>query len=365
MIPSTLKAKNQIEFKTVSENHIENLVDRSCFRQYSQVPSQYSINCFLASIECFAIENNLVDDISLCHFEHGFSIFSDGSGTVDSVQIDNAWPFVESHEMMAGRVMQRLKNRCGLTTTLEIAIDSSSFLARLKDLNYHTICIYDIFNLETRAEYQSKHGLSVVIINGYDEKSKYFGILERKNGQSYTSLDNMKTSIDYYLKQKKGCHLFHLVKVEPTEAYNDICIQQDLERIIDHYYSPEQNQGANGIEELNRLYPDLLAHNRAFVIPGAVKFFGERFANARFLKRLIEVGHPFALSHKEHLLKLITLYDELGQLWRSFDVFHMYSVGNNDHSILRRNIPILSSIKDKERECILSLEALLKTGFVS
>lgn len=349
-------------FISLSQDDVSVVFDPLCLDVYENRPDPCSINCFIACIESYAKRHNLVEDISLCHFEHEFHLFSSGKIDVNDVRLDNAWPHVETQGMVTHRVMERLRERVGLTVTQEVAYSFDAWVARLEQLSFKTFTLYDVYNVESRREYQQRHGNTMVIINGYDPKIQYFGIVDRKLGQSFTSLNNMRESFEHFKRKDGGLHFFHTLNVPITTPVDDISISGDIERILNFYNTQDENKGKNGLAKFANIYPDLIALNQPFWIPGAVQFFGERFANARFFKRLLALGHKKLTNHYKQITKLIEQYEELGQLWYSFDVFHMFSIDNNNFSVLKKNLSIIQAVMEKEDAIMKSLEALYISG---
>ncbi|MHC5176588.1 hypothetical protein [Serratia sp. Tan611] len=338
-------------------------VQDDCFIRYQTMPSQDSINCFMATLECFAQRNQLTDDLSLAHFEHEFYLKNSESNDFISVHskfgIDTAWACVDSLEMMNDRVVERIRARCGVAISLEMVFDCEGLIQRLHAMNDHAVCIFDPFYLPRSINFGVKHSLSVCIVNGYDPEQGVFGLIERKNGQSFVSLDAMRESTKHFIRSRGSCHIFHLAKVKRVVSPDNIDIRSDLERIIKHFYSKDNDTGLQALKRFPKRYAELLAFEKPFIIPWAERCFGERYGNARFLQKLLNEKHPMVSEEHHRCCELIELYQELGGLWRSFEVFHIYSVTHNNPTILQRNLPLLENIINNENRCLQVLEKLL------
>ncbi|MGK6327847.1 hypothetical protein ACMGEE_12280 [Erwinia sp. DT-104] len=332
------------------------------FIHYATLPSTENINCFMATLECYAQHNQLADNFSLSHFEHEFYLKNIESNaftpTHSSFGIDTAWGCNDSLEMMTDRVVNRIRERCGVAISLEMVFDATGLIQRLHHMGDHAICIFDPFYLPESVNYGIRHSLSVCIVNGYAEKTEKFGLLERKQGQSYVAETELKKSADYFIRSKGSCHLFHLAKIPPVVALAEIDIKADLERILTHFYSSESHAGLAALDKFQQRYPELLSFDRAFIIPWAERCFGERYANARFLQALLDGGHPAAQAQPSCFKELIEIYNKTGDLWRSFEVFHLYSVSQGKPAILQRNLTLIADIVENEKRCVQLLERL-------
>ncbi|MEI2263936.1 hypothetical protein [Erwinia sp. CGal63] len=332
------------------------------FIHYAAMPSTENINCFMATLECYAQHNQLADNFSLSHFEHEFYLKNSESDVFTSTHshfgIDTAWECSDSLEMMTDRVVNRIRERCGVAVSLEMVFDPAGLIQRLHDNRDHAICIFDPYYLPGSVNFGLRHSLSVCIVNGYAEHTGKFGLLERKQGQSYVEETELKKSADYFIRSKGSCHLFHLTKVPPVVALTEIDIKADLERILSHFHSSGGDAGLAALDKFQQRYPELLNYDRAFIIPWAERCFGERYANARFLQSLLDGGHPAAKAQPSCFVDLIEMYKKTGDLWRSFEVFHLYSVNQGKPAILQRNLTLIEDIVENERGCVRRLETL-------
>ncbi len=304
----------------------------------------------------------MVDDFSLSHFEHEFYLKDAASNyfgpTHSDFGIDSAWACNDSVEMMSDRVVNRLRDRCGIAVSLEMVFSPDGLIQRLDEMKNHAICIFDPFYLAGSVNYGVRHSLSVCIVNGYAEKTDCFGLLERKHGQSYVTKAELKNSAAHFILSRGSCHLFHLTRINPAVSLKEIDILPDLDRILTHFYSDNENAGLSGLFRFQQRYPELLSYKKPFIIPWAERCFGERYANARFLQKLLDGDHPAAKRQSEIFLELIESYNNSGALWRSFEVFHLYSVSQNQPAILQRNLTIIENIIECEKHSLQLLKKL-------
>lgn len=341
---------------------MEQLIQNREFIHYPVMPSKDKVNCFMATLECYAQHNNIVEDFSLSHFEHAFYLKNSDSNNFSSTHsnfgIDTAWACNNSLEMMSDRVVNRLRERCGLAISLEMIFSADGLIQRINEMNNHLVCIFDPFYLRGSINYGVRHSLSVCIVNGYNEKTDHFGLLERKNGQSYVTTAELKSSTEYFIRSKGSCHIFHLTRIPCAIKLDQIDILPDLERILTHFHSSNEDEGLSALYKFQKRYNELLSYNKSFIIPWAERCFGERYANARFLHKLVQGGHPAAKNQPKLFTELIANYNSSGDLWRSFEVFHIYSVEHNQSSILQRNLTIIEEIIEHEKHSLQLLRKL-------
>ncbi|ATV20546.1 hypothetical protein CFN58_00220 [Pseudomonas avellanae] len=334
----------------------------SFFVPYSRPPSQDSINCFLATVESYCQQKELVESFDLAHFEHEFHII-DGANTdiidgISALKIESAWECRDSVSMLSDRVIRRIRERHGLAISLEIINDKSAYLRRLEQMGFDAICIFDNYLMSESYYYKRWHGFSVCILNGYDPVTDRYGLLERKHGQSFASTKDMYQSADYFIESLGGSQIFHPVSVPVTTVAAEIELRSDLERILETYHDEDPYSGQKGLQLFSKTYPKLIEKNTPFLIHWSQRGYGERYANHRFFNALRTAGHSASASHQLHWEYISVLYKELGDLWRSFEMFHVYSVAHSNPAILKRNLPLLSSIISKEHQCMVALEKL-------
>jgi len=342
-------------------NRFQNLSD-SFFVPYNRPPSQDSINCFLATVESYCQQKELVESFDLAHFEHEFHII-DGANTeiidgISALKIESAWECRDSVSMLSDRVIRRIRERHGLAISLEIINDKVAYLRRLEQLGFDAICIFDNYLMSESYYYKRWHGFSVCILNGYDPVTDRYGLLERKHGQSFASTEDMYQSTEHFIETLGGSQIFHPVSVPITTSANEIDLRSDLERILQSYHDEDPYSGQKGLQLFSTTYPQLIEKNTSFLIHWSQRGYGERYANHRFFNALRAADHSAYVSHPSHWDYLSALYKELGDLWRSFEMFHVYSVAHSNPAILKRNLPLLSTIIAKEHDCMVALEKL-------
>jgi hypothetical protein len=330
---------------------------------YEDYPKLESPNCFTATLACYLKKRFLLEDVKLAHFEHEYHIRNPDSSQVtgihSSLTIEPGWDMSSTESVLSHRVFERLKQRYGIKVRCAKFNDFRQYFSALDSESFHVMSAVDPYFMAASPYYLKDHAFSVCIVNGKDSEKGLIHFVERKHQQSQLTFDEFEDNFNYFVNSRGAMEIYFIERELVAFDIDHIDIRQDLQRVTKHMLSNNEASGINALSKFIVQYPVLLAQNKPFLVPWTERCFGECYANSRFLEGLLSEGHKFALENKQQVHELINHYDQLANLWRSFELFHLFSVSNNDHKILHRNRTILDEIFRQEQSLLdYSIKAL-------
>ncbi|WP_144017050.1 hypothetical protein [Vibrio sp. AND4] len=322
------------------------------FYPYEQYPKLESPNCFLATLSCFISKHYMVNNLDLAHLEHEFYLFNnDDFGISDirsNMSIQPNWDMSSTESVLSHRVVKNISSRYGYSVSRLKIVDFQDLESVLLSEDYHVMSVVDPFFIEESPYFNKYHSFSVCIINGKDFNNSTYSFIERKHQQSKISFDDFENNFNYFFENFGHLDVY-IVNREDTDFHiDDINLSDDLSRIVENLNSSKPNHGLNAINNFTSQYKNLLINDIPFLVPWTERCFGERHANALFFRALLNKQHALASYFIEEVEEIIKCYEELADLWRTFEMFHSFSVSQGSVQILYRNIPILEEICIKE-----------------
>ncbi|MDD4913312.1 MAG: hypothetical protein PHP57_13550 [Sideroxydans sp.] len=319
------------------------------FEQFPALPAPRNPNCLTASIESICVRRGWCQDLSLIHAHHGFQYlrqpFAATSLTAENpplkeLQISSAWPYTFSRSGIGGDVLDRLRRYYGISLIIEELTEPAELVANSL-LQVGSLVAVDPYYVQGRKEWNLRHSLIFVVVNGLDRENGQVAILEQNVGQLFISIDDFVRSLYTTADLQGYSHRYILTRDAPLEAWSiddlRLCLRNAL-----------MTGGEDTVAQLKAFVDDYIqvTHSGAIpTVPAAWKFFGERYSFARYLD---SISSRLSTYMREVVHPLSTTLVRSGAGWETFSRFQTALESTFDQRLLKRQVALLQMIEKEE-----------------